>query len=72
MLLDTQVSVWECSVEKVVAQLSSIMNLVEQQEALKRGKIGVLSHHPGHVTFLLEVKLMLSMERALEFINKEK
>lgn len=72
MLLDAQVSLWECSVEKIVAQLSSIMNLLEQQEVLKRSKLGVLSQHPGHVISLLDLKLMESMERALEFITKER
>lgn len=71
-LVDAQISVWESSVEKIVAQLSSIMNLLEQQRALERGKLGVLSQHHGHVTSLLEVKLIRSMERALGLAHKEK
>lgn len=68
----TQISVWERSVRKVVAQLSSILNLLEQLEALKRGKTGVLIQHGGHVTSLLSMKLVRSMERALMLAIAEK
>lgn len=72
MLAESQVAVWNSSVQRIVAQLSSVMNLVEQLELLKRGKLGVLSQHHGHVTSLIETKLILSMERALGFISKDK
>ena len=72
ILVNGQISVWEASVGKVVAQLSSILNLLEQQEVLKKGKLGVLGQHHNHVTCLLQVKLIQSMERAFNLINKEK
>lgn len=72
LALQTHLTVWESCVEKISAQLSSILNLTEQLEALKKGKVGVLSQHQGHVITLLEAKLVQSMERALGHIMEEK
>ena len=70
--LNVHVTQWNTSVDKISAQLSSILNLTEQLEAVKRGKVGVLRQHKGHVRALLETKLVLSMERALGYIMEEK
>lgn len=71
-LLHETVTLWKECVQRVIAQLSSILNMAEQLEALKRGKVGVLSQHGSHVTTLLEAKLVQSMERALGHIMEEK
>ena len=71
-VIDAQLTLWSRSVQKILAQLYSIMNSLEQRKALKEGKLGVLSQHHCHVTVLLEAKLVQSLERALGLINSEK
>ena len=66
-----QLDVWSGSTLKSLEQLSSLANLVDQVEAVRRGKLGVLSQHP-HVAALLEVKLIQAMERTLARIKEEK
>ena len=70
----SQLQLWDHSRDRAVAQLSSIANLAEQLEAVKRcqgGRLGVLSHYP-QVVVLLQAKIMLSMEEALQFVEREK
>ena len=70
----SQLRLWDHSRDRAVAQLSSIANLAEQLEAVKRcqgGRLGVLSHHP-QVVVLLQAKITLSMEEALHFVKREK
>ena len=70
----SQLQFWDHSRDRAVAQLSSVANLAEQLEAVKRcqgGRLGVLSHHP-QVIVLLQAKITLSMEEALHFVEKEK
>lgn len=70
----SQLQLWDHSRDRAMAQLSSIANLVEQLEAVKRcqgGRLGVLNHHP-QVVVLLQAKITLSMEEALHFVEREK
>ena len=69
-LVNAQLSEWKFHVEKVLAQLASLSDLVNQLDALKRNKLGVLSR--PQVIPLLEVKLIQAMEKALCHIQEEK
>ena len=70
--LYAHVAVWQGCLEKILARLSSILNLAEQLQALNKGRVGVLTHHKGHVISLLAAKLVQSMEKALDHIMEEK
>lgn len=70
--LYAHVTVWQGCVDKILAQLSSILNLTEQLQAVKKGKVGVLTRHKSYVVSLLEAKLVQSMEKALGHIMEEK
>lgn len=72
VLVDSEVSTWNSCIQKILSQLCSILNLAEQLEALKRGKLGVLSQCHSHMTSLLEAKLVQSMENALGHITEYK
>lgn len=70
-----QLLVWEEARKKVLSQLASISNLLEQQATLQRcaqsQQLGVLSSYPG-CTALLEVKITQSVGRALRFVERDK
>ena len=70
-----QLQVWEEARAKVLSQLLSISNLVEQLATLKRctqcQQLGVLVNYPGCVT-RLEAKITQSAERALGYAERDK
>ena len=70
-----QLLVWEEARAKVLSQLSSISNLVEQQATLQRcadcQQLGVLASYPECVT-RLEVKITQSAERARRYVERDK
>lgn len=72
VFVDEQLILWRNCRQKILAQLSSIMNLIEQLEAVKGGRLGVLCQHSYQVTPLLETKLIQSMEKALDHIKEDK
>lgn len=70
-----QLLVWEEARAKVLSQLSSISNLIEQRATLQRctdsQQLGVLANYPECVT-RLEVKITQSAERALRYVERDK
>lgn len=70
-----QLQVWEEARVKVLSQLASISNLVEQLATLQRciqsQQLGVLASYPECVA-RLEAKITQSAERALGYVERDK